>query len=247
MEIEDVKRLIESMQRLQTRSPYQTTVNPAYAGGDIATDDTKSGAAGSETNYSVIPFTFRPPKASESMIMLPYGANEKCALGQIQSFHSGKPQLRPYWLVPSRFPTAETTLATTGRAILLACLEPLLFTKVALQVTTQQSGSNATVKVYSSDGVLLWSSGNISTAGSGLISSTPASSSPVAGLQLNPGWFYIIEYTNSNGTVAVRAVQLSSNADALLNEGSAVIGSSASNVAANSSSNLEAFPMLKFY
>lgn len=242
-----IRAIIKDELRKAGADAYQTRIGANWTGSDIATDDILSGAAGSETSYSLAPLVTRYPVLSEAIVMLPFGGGKSVA-GRLTSLHSGLPASGAYW-----FPqivglgATETTLAVAGRAIRVFCPVSMLFTKASIEVTTLQAASNATIKVYSSDGTQLWTSGNISTAATGFISSTPASSSPVAGLQLNQGWFYIIEYANSDATVAVRAMTLTATSDNHTNDSAAQIASSAANLVANSGSNNPEFCRIKLF
>jgi hypothetical protein len=225
------------------RMAYQTKLNPTYIGGDYATDDVLSGAAGSEESFALMPVAFRPAVASDPVIMLPFGSGKVLA-GTMYSMHDGKPLHESYWFVPVESPTVETPLAVASRARRLAAPKSMPITVAAVNVTTAQASSTATVKIYADDGtttpVLLWTSNGIATTANGI-----KKSSATSPFWVYMGFDYIIEYSNDNAAVAVSAHSLSTNADNLLNDGAAQIALNATNIVGNTPLNNVEFPLIK--
>jgi hypothetical protein len=121
----------------------------------------------------------------------------------------------------------------------LTCFEPIFVTRATIEVTTNQGGSTGTIKIYSSNGTLLWTSNGIATTSNAFLSSTAA-----AGVWLNPGYTYVIEYTNSNAAVAVRAGTLPS---AHLNNVQATRATSAALLVGGTSTNADPFPRINLF
>jgi len=219
---------------------WQALVNPSYVGGDIKTDFVLSGSAGSEESYSLMGFTYRYPESNAQALMIPFSANSKVAAGRMESLHAGLPASGAYWFVPDM--SAGSALTGSSHALRLRCLAPLYVTRAAIEVTTNQSGSAATIKIYASnEGTTpLWTSNGIATTSNALL----ASSATNPGVWLNPGYNYIIEYSNTNALVAVNAATLPA---AHLNQGSAQRGTTAANIVAGTSTNTNGFPRIKLF
>lgn len=242
MAIDAAKNLIdEAMRRI--KMAYQTILNPAYIGGPPRTDDTQAGTAGTEESHINYPPSIRPLVASDPVTMLPVG-NGKVLLGTPQAPHLGKPLQDAFWLIPSGQPSTETTLATASRARRFVSPVSMPVSLATVNVTTAQAGSTATIKIYADDGtttpVLIWQSNTIDTTGTGLRKST--ANTPV---WIYLGYFYIIEYSCTDATVAVTATDLSATADNILNDTATQIATSATNIVGNSPSNVVGFPLIK--
>lgn len=236
MSDEATKNFIETALR-RFKMAWQTIIGATWTGGDIRTDDIGSGAAGTEESFSLVPSFYRYPIAGEPVVMIPVDAG-KVAAGMPVSIHAGLPASGKYWFVPNTG-APITTFTGASAALRLTCWEPIFVTRATIQVTTNQAASTATIKIYSSNGTLLWTSNGIATTSNALLSSTAA-----AGVWLNPGWVYIVEYLNTNAAVVVQAATLPS---AHLNHVQATRATTAANIVAGTSTNADPFPRINLF
>lgn len=239
MELEEVKKIAAQVVR-PFRMAWEFLLNPSYTGGNIRADENLTGTASTAESYSLFPFTYRYPQASSQGLMFPYGANSKVAAGRMESIHAGLPASGNYWFVPG-MGEAATTFTGASAALRLTCPKPIFVTRATVEVTTNQGGSTATIKIFASnEGTTpLWTSNGIATTSNTFLSSTAST-----GAWLNPGFVYIVEYSNTNASVAVRAGTLPSSH---LNTVQATRGTTAANIVAGTSTNADPFVRINLF
>jgi hypothetical protein len=216
------------------------TADPSYPGGNpkvIMDVEDGGGAAADEALPVIMALAHTNAKPSGILVVMEVAPGEFVVVGEVGDLTDGKRD-DSQWVVPVDYPTSESTLATTSAALLHYCPKTLNINKVVFQVSTGQAAAEATVKLYSADGgSVLIDTGAISVSSNGRKTATI---SPAVKITPND---YRIEYTCTDGTVAIISSDLSSNGAAFLNEG---INARTTNGGGGTPTNVAKFPWIKF-
>lgn len=228
--------------RLGVRRILTAQVDPSYSGGNpklILDGEDDSVAAANETFTCIMPFGTGNIRPSGVVVVMEVAPGEFAIVGELGSQSGGKGVDDGYWMVPTNYPTTETTLTGTSHALLRTCPKTLNVNKVIFQVTTGVGAATSRIKLFSADGgTTVLDTGAISVASNGRKTATI---SPA--VKIIAGSDYRIEVTSSDGSVALRATAMSGDGAAFLNEG---LNVRTSNGGGGTPTNTAGFPWVNF-
>ena len=228
--IEEAARKTTEAMRLAT--PFKSTIDSAYAGGDPQTKQPGESAAGTNAKRSIVSLSWDLPVASAEIIEVPIGSGDTGIEGVIQARSAGSATtgaygLMPGWALPEATGTYVNSTANFVRVMRESWLMPVLIATVHVEVVTTSAGALASVGIYSAEGNnLLVNSGTFDCASAGIKSNTLGTA-----VKLLPG-FYYYAFTISDTTATLRAVTSGANIQTVMNGGTIQRGQAANNATA---------------
>jgi hypothetical protein len=235
--VEDIKKIVNDvLTRLGVRPAYMSKIDPSYTGGAPKTMDAGDSAAPAATDLVLAAYAHCNVTASDQMVKMPLQGGGFVLLGKPITPPPGKLTIGKFWLAILPYVDAVSATAITGRAQRLDCEKTITVNNVMFEITTGGVGLVARVKLFSSDGVLVIDTDDVSCASTG---NKTAAISPA--VTLIPGT-YIVNVTAS-ATVAWRCADLPANFAAVMNIGTT---QRATDETMGAASTAVSFPIVKF-
>jgi hypothetical protein len=201
----------KEIERSGLRTPFKSTIDSAYAGGDPKTLRAGEGVVGTDTKKVIAPYACRIPVASEDAVEMPLSTDEAAA-GAVVSLSSGVRGIGRFYLLPE-LKTPESDPATqygsgvTNNSVRVQRIYIPIHIKVVsvhIEVTTAVASGLAAIGLYSSEATglnKLVDSGTFDCSGTGVKSNTLG-----AAVDIDFGWYWYAVTLNDN-TMRLRSCQ----------------------------------------
>lgn len=230
----DIQRIAQKeIERSDLRTPFKSTLDSAYAGGEPKTIRPGEAAAGTDTKKVLATYAVRIPVPSEPVVEIPL-SNEEVAGGVLVTPTPGLRGSGAFYILPD-IATLESNPATqygsgvTNNAVICQRLHipgHINVASVHIEVTTGAASALASVGLYSSDGaVKIVDSGTFDCSTTGTKSNTLG-----AAVDVDFGWYWYVVAISDN-TIRLRARQ-TGTITAIANAGTVQRGSAANSASA---------------
>lgn len=192
------------VERSGLRTPFKSSLDSAYAGGDPKTLRPGEAAAGTDAHKVLAVHCLRVPVASADVLEVPV-SNEEMVVGSSVSLSAGLRGTGAYFLLPNLSWPEATALygsgVTTNSVIAERVYIPvgIKVATIHIEVTTGAASALASVGLYSGDGALLVNSGTFDCATTGAKSNTLG-----AAVDVDFGWYWYAVVLTDN-TIRLRA------------------------------------------